>query len=409
LPLHPALRNAWPHLHEQITAGPVQDPGSVPGSLGPDGFRRFATDAQATRYAEQFLNAPERNPHAFANLPEEQRETVREYIGGNLLFEDLERKLDLVDQALDRPLPEPLIAYGRFIFPQNDNENFFERYSAYLFKDSAPAAPFALDFELRRSTEEPLFGAELVLSLPAGSRGLWIGEISGNSGYRNLLLPRGTRYVINGFTGNDTWQRFNAEVLPPGTATSTPGVPDTAPGVRAPDGTRRFTDDAEAARYGAQVLDDPDRNPHAFANLPEEQRKAVDAYTLTSMVFNHVLQLAQDERISAYLQEQRADVGPGLALFGLGSDGHFPTLDELKEAERPLPSWQQPLVNSILNAPDPERTRRRWLDRSGMRGRLTDVFGHFPDADDIRRIVPVLDQAFGPRTLPETVFTRRSL
>ncbi|MFV2199146.1 hypothetical protein, partial [Nocardiopsis sp. LOL_012] len=489
-------------------SGAEEDPDAVPGSLGPDGFRRFATDAQAIRYTEQFLDTPERNPHAFASLPREQREAVRKYIkldefyqyfprikeaddgepgstwawevyethewewllyeltgfqpltpesvkeikndsetlsyahhkalawarsmsdrrlereiakikesdigrlveafGGIPSLDDLERNLDLVDQALDRPLPEPLTMRRLLPLPGNE-KTFFGYYSRYLLKDSVQTSPDVLAVDPRRDVEDPLLESELVLALPSGSRGLWVGESSGIPGYRKLLLPRGTRYLINRAFADDThWERFDAEVLPPGTATSTPGVPDTAPGVRAPDGTRRFTDDAEAARYGAQILDDPHRNPHAYTRLPPQQREAVDTYMRIGAVFNRALRLAQDDRIAAYLQAHRADVGPGLLLFDLGRDGRFPTLDDLRSAEHPLPP-RDSIVNSILNAPDPEQARRTWLVRSGMRGRLTDVFGRFPDADDIRRFASTLDQAFGPRTLPETVFTRRSL
>ncbi|MFV2199200.1 hypothetical protein, partial [Nocardiopsis sp. LOL_012] len=130
---------------------------------------------------------------------------------------------------------------------------------------------------------------------------------------------------------------------------------------------------------------DPHRNPHAHTRLPREQRDALDTYMRISVVFNQALRLAQDDRIAAYLQAQRAHVGPGLLLFDLGRDGRFPTLQDLAHAPRPPAPWQRPIVNSILNAPDPEQARRTWLARSGMRGLLTDVFGRFPDADDIRR------------------------
>ncbi|MFV2199226.1 hypothetical protein, partial [Nocardiopsis sp. LOL_012] len=84
LPLHPALRNAWPHLHEQITAHretpttaptpprtegasdpghtPAGGPDTVPGSLDPNGTRHFADDAEAARYGAQILDDPHRNP-----------------------------------------------------------------------------------------------------------------------------------------------------------------------------------------------------------------------------------------------------------------------------------------------------------------------------------------------------------
>uniref|UniRef100_UPI0026F3B0FE ADP-ribosyltransferase n=1 Tax=Nocardiopsis sp. CNT312 TaxID=1137268 RepID=UPI0026F3B0FE len=486
-----------------------EDPDAVPGSLGPDGFRKFATEGQAIRYAEQFLNNPERNPHAFANLPKEQREAVQKYIkidnfyqylpqiregdsrepgnvwawevyethepewllyemtgfqpmtlesvkkiqntpgtlsyghfkalswvrsmsdhrlektiekiresdigrmieafGGIPSIDELERNLDLVDQALDRPLPEPLTVRRPLPLPGKE-KIFFGFYSRYLLKDSIQTSPNVLAVQVRREAEIPLLPSELVLALPDGSRGLWFGE-SEITGYRKLLLPRGTRYVINRAFADDTyWERFDAEVLPPAIGTSTtPEGLETAPGVRAPDGARRFADDVEAAGYGAQVLDNPHRNPHAYTRLPREQRDALDTYMRIGVVFNQSLRLAQDERITAYLQEQRANVGPGLLLFDLGRDGRFPTLDDLAHAPRPLPAWHQTVVDSILNAPDPEQERRTWIARSGLRGRLTDVFGHFPDANDIRRFVSVLDQAFGPRTLPETVSVRRSL
>ncbi|MFJ9552529.1 ADP-ribosyltransferase [Nocardiopsis sp. NPDC101807] len=53
------------------------------------------------------------------------------------------------------------------------------------------------------------------LTVPEGSRGLWVGDRSEHPGEREVILPRGTRYRI---TAVEPWGRgylFHAEILPP--------------------------------------------------------------------------------------------------------------------------------------------------------------------------------------------------
>ncbi|WDZ92958.1 ADP-ribosyltransferase [Nocardiopsis sp. HUAS JQ3] len=98
------------------------------------------------------------------------------------------------------------------------------------------------------------------LTVPEGTRGLWVGDRSQHPGEREVILPRGTRYRI---TAVEPWGRgylFHAEILPP--------AHDDGPAAEPPAGTGEVLDRIDRAL-------DADDTAEALAGI----REAAERFT----------------------------------------------------------------------------------------------------------------------------------
>ncbi|MFV2199126.1 ADP-ribosyltransferase, partial [Nocardiopsis sp. LOL_012] len=72
----------------------------MPGTVGADGARRFATNEEGNRYGEQVLDDPRRYPRPFRALPNEQKAAVFVYTMHSWIYNDILRTPDEDDQQL---------------------------------------------------------------------------------------------------------------------------------------------------------------------------------------------------------------------------------------------------------------------------------------------------------------------
>ncbi|WP_306369531.1 ADP-ribosyltransferase [Nocardiopsis sp. CC223A] len=199
---------------------------------------------------------------------------------------------------------------------------------------------------------------------------------------------------------------------PPDPTASYPGHLDA-------EGIRRFADESEVDAYAQQVLLDPTVNPHAFDNLPAEQRDAVLKYTTNSWV--NAVARAGDSAAGQRLLDSWVDrVNSAIASGDMRYRGWDlyelngrvrPTLNDLVTARSrtDLTPNQRSLVEEVLNHRYPHLALNHWLSRSGPLGAAAETNGgRYPDVNDAHDLMADLDPAVA-RPLPEGVEAVRGL
>ncbi|WP_040689517.1 ADP-ribosyltransferase, partial [Nocardiopsis lucentensis] len=131
-------------------------------------------------------------------------------------LQDLYDRISLIDQALDASyLPEPLEAH-RGLWGVNFMDGFDPDDPQALVGTVQTEAGY-LSTSLGDGAAiigMPRWPVHLHLTLPAGTRGLWLGGNSTAPEQRELLLPRNTSYRITGVTQDDDGKiHIEAEVL----------------------------------------------------------------------------------------------------------------------------------------------------------------------------------------------------
>ncbi|TDB85761.1 ADP-ribosyltransferase, partial [Actinomadura sp. 7K534] len=158
----------------------------------------------------------------------EQREFLRRYLGGEPTPDAFWRRIDELDQALSRPLPEPVQAVRGLhdvnFMLASDGMPLAGRHPMLLV-GAVQNEPGYMSTSLGSGTTEvdgQGFNYRLSLNLPQGAHGVWMGQSSAYPDQRELVLPRGTRYYIRnvvqtGWNGTQPVFSIEADVIPPGT------------------------------------------------------------------------------------------------------------------------------------------------------------------------------------------------
>ncbi|MFB4317475.1 hypothetical protein [Actinomadura sp. 21ATH] len=128
-------------------------------------------------------------------------ERFRGYLGEDPTADAFARRVAELDRALERPLPEPLrvvrplpemsylvAADGRQLGPRNAAEHL----TGTVQSDGTPTIARLAPPDGAPAAAGAPQGSRLVLSVPRGAGGLWLG----GAGRPELLLPRGTQYMI---------------------------------------------------------------------------------------------------------------------------------------------------------------------------------------------------------------------
>ncbi|MEW2355422.1 hypothetical protein [Spirillospora sp. NPDC029432] len=128
-------------------------------------------------------------------------ERFRGYLGEEPTADAFRRRAAELDRALNRPLPEPLrvvrelpevsflvAADGRQLGPRDAVAHL----TGTVQTDAAPVLASSSDAVPAGGGVGGTRACRLLLTLPQGSRGLWLG----GAGRQEVLLPRGTQYVI---------------------------------------------------------------------------------------------------------------------------------------------------------------------------------------------------------------------
>ncbi|WP_206538968.1 ADP-ribosyltransferase [Nocardiopsis lucentensis] len=193
-----------------------------------------------------------------------------------------------------------------------------------------------------------------------------------------------------------------------------PSSGDHRPGTIGADGVRRFDSDGDGQAYGATYLDDPDRNPHAFEMLPQDQQGAIDGYVIRDRApYDRILRAPNDQARQQVLQELMSDRGVGIPLYELARP-HLrpPTMADIVDAydrRNELTDAQRIIVHNILTAGDPAAALTRWRGQAGYAGQLIDAFGRVPTLQDITHGFDLIDQAIDDNPLPEPLLVHPNL
>nr|WP_231494142.1 ADP-ribosyltransferase [Nocardiopsis sp. CNT312] len=153
-----------------------------------------------------------------------------EVFGGLPSLADIERRIALIDQALDRPLPEAVVVHRGV-----DSIDFMDRFDPENLQDLVGSRQTEYGYmstTLGRGTAfpgAPQWSAHLHLTLPSGTRGLWVGTNSAHPHQRELLLARDTDYTVTKVAEEDGDLRIHAEVQVSADGTGSPGAGSLSP------------------------------------------------------------------------------------------------------------------------------------------------------------------------------------
>ncbi|MFV2199148.1 ADP-ribosyltransferase, partial [Nocardiopsis sp. LOL_012] len=133
---------------------------------------------------------------------------------------EIEQRLGLIDRALDHPLPEPILVHRAL--QEVDFMQDFGREAVRSLEGTVQTEPGYLSASLGTEAGPEIargWSFRLHLTLPAGSRGLWIGKHSAFPEQREILQPRGLQYLITRVVERpDRKVHIHAEALPPNEA-----------------------------------------------------------------------------------------------------------------------------------------------------------------------------------------------
>ncbi|MGW9350133.1 WXG100-like domain-containing protein [Nocardiopsis flavescens] len=198
----------------------------------------------------------------------------------------------------------------------------------------------------------------------------------------------------------------------PGTSSLPPQPAPAAPGPGANDpalaGYRVLDTEEAIGAYAGGLLDDPARNPHAYAALPPEQRRAVYTYTRTPWIFNDVLRSPGGPAgVQDILDGWLAGGGAATELLRLNGM-RWPTVDELR-GHAAAGSGRADLIRPILEADSPERRLDMVRMSGGRTGQVVQAFdGVYPTAAEYTAELARLDAATR-RPLPERLVVTRGV
>ncbi|WP_306368967.1 ADP-ribosyltransferase [Nocardiopsis sp. CC223A] len=207
--------------------------------------------------------------------------------------------LDRLGRTVDRPLPETVeMVRGLHEVSFLDGFRDLDPYSLVGTVQTEPGF-MSVSLGNRLAGHHQAESRHVVhLTVPAGARGLWVGERSEHPEEREVVLARGTAYRITraGWGGSFGLPGFYIEaevVVPPRPGTGTDPAPPEADadgartplpedrsGHTGPDGVRRFETDADGQAYGDLVLG------HRFPSLTDEQQNSARAYTKNAQFYN---------------------------------------------------------------------------------------------------------------------------
>ncbi|MFV2199155.1 ADP-ribosyltransferase, partial [Nocardiopsis sp. LOL_012] len=127
---------------------------------------------------------------------------------------DIEQRLDLIDRALDHPLPEPILVHRAL--EEVDFMQGLDREAVRSLEGTVQTEPGYLSASLGTASSITGRRFQLRLTLPAGSRGLWVGDHGAFPEQREIIQPRGLQYLITRVVERpDQKVHIHAEALPP--------------------------------------------------------------------------------------------------------------------------------------------------------------------------------------------------
>lgn len=126
-------------------------------------------------------------------------------------------RMDLMDQALQNPLPE-----GLGVQRTLQKVDFMPGYSgdANSLKGTTQREPGYMSTSLGATSafaDTKRNPYRIHLDVPKGAPGLWIGQLSKYSEQREIILPRNTEYIITdvrGPTADGVWDIYARVILP---------------------------------------------------------------------------------------------------------------------------------------------------------------------------------------------------
>ena len=366
--------------------------------------------------------------------------------------ERLRELLDTYDTFLDHPLPDavettwllddPSVLHSMVGFDPNDPTTLIGTEQATSGYTAVALNPDPI----QRSRSLPV---AIRLTLPPGTRGLWVGSLGLFPANQEFVLPPGTPYRVTAAHSTNTRLVITAEVIVPPQARPEPGTEvaasplpagaDTvptghssrqdppAPAEPSGDGTgfvddhgvRRLRSDSEIEAYG-QWLHDPVNNPNAHDTLDQARQDGVYGYTLDGWVNWVVREGMAPGQIARHLDSMRESTRQDVETEPMDNQGWdlyeandltWPTLQRLGEleADARTPDRARRLMRSILGADDPESELEYWYKRSGAAGNMARSSGDvYPTPELVLRQVRILDSAID-RPLPTAVEVVRGL
>ncbi|MFF8764080.1 ADP-ribosyltransferase [Nocardiopsis dassonvillei] len=337
-------------------------------------------------------------------------------------YPDVDRVLELfrlLDDAVDRPLPEGLVV-SRGMHSIDHLLHAVGGYAANDLEGTVHTEPGYMSTTLGDQpfkTDSAPFRYLLRLNVPEGAHGLWIGSRSHDPGQRELTLARGSTYRITGVrdafdpnTGGVVTV-LSAEVVLGPEAFADPlsdGRVDAS-------GVRRFRTPSEADWYAHRAAR-AERGMPVPDTLPAEARRVVAAFSDTPWLADLALvppgdMRTQLDRLRSMSRIERPSVvdphgRSGWELYE-ANGLTWPTPERLREivdaAEEGTPRTH--FLWSVLTLGRPEERLAELYRRSGTAGALAAANGGtYPSAEGVRELLETYDEALG-RPLPEAVET----
>ncbi|WP_231391599.1 ADP-ribosyltransferase [Nocardiopsis sp. CNS-639] len=335
-------------------------------------------------------------------------------------YPDVDRVLELfrlLDDAVDRPLPEGLVV-SRGMHSIDHLLHAVGGYAANDLEGTVHTEPGYMSTTLGDQpfkTDSDPFRYLLRLNVPEGAHGLWIGSRSHDPGQRELTLARGSTYRITGVrdafdpnTGGVVTVLSAEVVLGPGAFADplSDGRVDAS-------GVRRFRTPAEADWYAHRAAR-AERGMPVPDTLPAEARRVVAAFSDTPWLADLALvppgdMRTQLDRLRSMSRIERPSVvdphgRSGWELYE-ANGLTWPTPERLREivdaAEEGTPRTH--FLWSVLTLGRPEERLAELYRRSGTAGALAAANGGtYPSAEGVRELLETYDEALG-RPLPEAV------
>ncbi|ASU59010.1 hypothetical protein CGQ36_16195 [Nocardiopsis dassonvillei] len=335
-------------------------------------------------------------------------------------YPDVDRVLELfrlLDDAVDRPLPEGLVV-SRGMHSIDHLLHAVGGYAANDLEGTVHTEPGYMSTTLGDQpfkTDSAPFRYLLRLNVPEGAHGLWIGSRSHDPGQRELTLARGSTYRITGVrdafdpnTGGVVTVLSAEVVLGPGAFADplSDGRVDAS-------GVRRFRTPAEADWYAHRAAR-AERGMPVPDTLPAEARRVVAAFSDTPWLADLALvppgdMRTQLDRLRSMSRIERPSVvdphgRSGWELYE-ANGLTWPTPERLREivdaAEEGTPRTH--FLWSVLTLGRPEERLAELYRRSGTAGALAAANGGtYPSAEGVRELLETYDEALG-RPLPEAV------
>ncbi|MFE1470728.1 ADP-ribosyltransferase [Nocardiopsis dassonvillei] len=337
-------------------------------------------------------------------------------------YPDVDRVLELfrlLDDAVDRPLPEGLVV-SRGMHSIDHLLHAVGGYAANDLEGTVHTEPGYMSTTLGDQpfkTDSAPFRYLLRLNVPQGAHGLWIGSRSHDPGQRELTLARGSTYRITGVrdafdpnTGGVVTVLSAEVVLGP-----EPFADPLSDGRVDASGVRRFRTPAEADWYAHRAAR-AERGMPVLDTLPAEARRVVAAFSDTPWLADLALVPPDDMRTQLDRLRSMSRIERPSVVDPHGRSGWevyeanglaWPTPERLREivdaAEEGVPRTH--FLRTVLTLGRPEDRLAELYRRSGAAGALAAANGGtYPSAEGVRELLGTYDEAVG-RPLPGAIET----